>query len=88
MVKIRADLEGFTYVHGEDGSHPLKAGDDVPAWATVGDHLLDTADSADVAPKGNASRDEWAEYATSLGIFVPDDAKRDDVKTLVAAEQA
>jgi len=35
------------------------------------------------APAGNASRAAWAEYAVSLGIEVPEDAKRDDIKALV-----
>lgn len=37
------------------------------------------------APRGNASRDEWAAHARSLSIEVPEDAKRDDIKTLVRA---
>lgn len=35
-------------------------------------------------PNGNASREVWAEYARSLGLEVPEDSKRDDVKSLVA----
>lgn len=40
-------------------------------------------DEQDGAPAGNASRDAWAEYAEGLGIEVPEDAKRDDIKALV-----
>lgn len=41
------------------------------------------------APAGNASRDDWALHAESLGLVVPEDAKRDDIKALVegAGEQ-
>jgi|SRR5690625_1774154 len=36
------------------------------------------------APAGNASRGEWAAYATSLGFEV-DGLKRDEIRDLVAA---
>ena len=39
-------------------------------------------------PKGNASRDEWAAWAEHLGIDVPEDAKRSDIKALVAEHGA
>lgn len=42
----------------------------------------------DGAPAGNASRDAWAEHAVSLGIEVPEDAKRDDIKVLVEQHEA
>ena len=42
-----------------------------------------SSESEEAAPAGNASRDAWAEYAVSLGIEVPEDAKRDDIKALV-----
>jgi hypothetical protein len=37
-----------------------------------------------VEPKGNASTAEWAAYASSLGHEVPDGAKRDEIKALLA----
>lgn len=40
------------------------------------------------APAGNASRGLWAEHAVSLGVEVPEDAKRDDIKALVEAHEA
>lgn len=39
----------------------------------------------DGAPRGNASRDEWAAYAATLGVEVAEDAKRDDIKAAIAA---
>ena len=55
------------------------------------DHLLSTGfaradeQEADGRPRGNASRDEWAAYAAVLGVEVPEDAKRADIKALVEA---
>lgn len=52
----------------------------VPAEEPAGETSQDEQDGA---PAGNASRDAWAEYAEGLGIEVPEDAKRDDIKALV-----
>jgi len=50
---------------------------------------LEVAESAEpVEPKGNASREEWAAWATQIGVEYPDDAKRDDIKALVAEATA
>ncbi|UJP39332.1 hypothetical protein [Cellulomonas palmilytica] len=38
--KIRDDLEGVTFVYVNDLPVALRAGDDVPKGAKVGDHLL------------------------------------------------
>ena len=38
-------------------------------------------------PRGNASREAWAEYATSLGVSIDDDWSRDDIKNLVNEEE-
>jgi len=37
-------------------------------------------------PKSNGSRAAWATYASGLGVEVPEDAKRDDIKALIAAQ--
>lgn len=37
------------------------------------------------APKGNATRDEWAAHADTLGVSYPQDAGRQEIRTLVAA---
>lgn len=42
---------------------------------------------ADEKPRGNASREAWADYAESLGIHVGDDLSRDDIKNLVNEEE-
>jgi hypothetical protein len=38
------------------------------------------------APKGNASRDEWAAYATAQGHDIDDTWSRDDIRDLFAEE--
>lgn len=38
-------------------------------------------------PRGNASRDAWADYARSLGVSIDDDWSRDDIKNLVNEEE-
>lgn len=38
------------------------------------------------APRGNASRDEFAAYATKLGIAFDEDATRDEIRALVSKE--
>jgi|GEM_PF-4676072 len=41
MPRIRADLDGVLYVQHPDSGDavPLTAGDEVPSWARVGEHL-------------------------------------------------
>lgn len=34
-------------------------------------------------PRGNASREAWAEYAKSRGAQITDDLSRDDIKNMV-----
>lgn len=41
----------------------------------------------DEKPRGNASREAWADYAKTLGIHVGDDLSRDDIKNLVNEEE-
>lgn len=38
-------------------------------------------------PRGNASREAWAEYAQAHGVEVTDDLSRDDIKDLVNEEE-
>lgn len=41
--------------------------------------------SAPAAPRGNAAREKWVAHAEALGFEVPEDATREDIKTLVAS---
>lgn len=70
--------------------------DKVPAWAqkaiTNPDVWADGDDdsSEEIAverPRGNASRDTWAEYAHSREVAVTDDMDRDAIKAAVDAAQ-
>ena len=77
MPKLRSRVTGVVVSTSDENASLLG-----PDW------LLVEAHESDGAPKGNASRDEWAAYATGLGIDVPEDAKRDDIKVLVEAHEA
>lgn len=59
-----------------------------PEPATTPQKPADGPESGVSEPKGNASRDEWAAYATHLGLEVSEDAGRDAIKELVAAAAA
>jgi hypothetical protein len=58
-------------------------------WTELEDGQYEAgSDAADGAPKGNASRDEWASYADSQGVTYDDDAKREDIKAAVDAARS
>ncbi|MBN8883404.1 MAG: hypothetical protein J0H73_13950 [Salana multivorans] len=46
------------------------------------------AELAIVEPRGNASRKEWAEYATRLEVEFPEGAKQGEIRALVAAAKS
>jgi len=48
----------------------------------------DESDDEGGRPRGNAGREAWAEYADSLGVEYPEDAKREDIKAAVDAVEA
>ena len=58
------------------------------AAATAGVTPPSDVAAADVpeVPKGNASRDEWAAYATAHGHDIDDEWSRDDIRALFAEE--
>lgn len=65
--RIRDDFEGVVHVPGQLGV-TLKAGDEVPEGVEFGDHLFDEVQSEDGGkPAGNASLEDWQEYARSQG---------------------
>lgn len=45
------------------------------------------APAEDDKPRGNASREAWADYAQAHGFEVTDDQSRDDIKNLVNEEE-
>lgn len=64
-------LTGGTVVQNPQTLEPvfLAAGSDLPEWAEglVGDHLLDQPAKQDGQPAGNASLEDWQEFARSEG---------------------
>ena len=69
----------------------LSAGEEVPSWAEVGEHLLEpTAETVGdvVPPKGGAGsgRDAWAAYAEVHDVEVGNEATREDI--IAALESA
>ena len=53
---IRPDLDGSVFVHGDQGSVPLVAGDVVPAGVELGEHVLEPlpTDDGEGDPDGDA----------------------------------
>lgn len=86
-----------TYVHavGENGeSQVFGPGDVVPGWARkaiTNPKVWDGEDDEPAVstpvvlerPAGNASREDWAAYATQEGVELDPDMKRDDIKAAV-----
>jgi len=62
-----------------------KAGRFTSGWTALADGEFEPAASDGGAPKGNASRQEWADYADSLGVEYSEDAKREDIKAAIDA---
>lgn len=46
------------------------------------DTALAVAPSTPPTPAGNASRQDWADYAGALGVDVPEDMTRDEIRNL------
>lgn len=89
------DLERFDRLNGPEPEVEDQSGEPEPEVDGDPQDDGETGESDDgpgsepdgKAPRGNASREAWAVYATTLGIAVPDDAKQGDIKALVAAAQ-
>lgn len=102
MTLIRRDLDGVVYVDVAGSRVILRAGDEVPAGVTVGDHLVDStpqpkANQAEPLRAGepdrsgrDATRAAWFVYATEeLGIEgIDDKTGRDKIIALVDAHAA
>lgn len=78
---------GWTKGAGDGADHFGGLGETTLRTTTVDG--TPTADAVDEnRPKGNASRDDWAAYADSLGVSYADDAKRDDIVAAVDSRTA
>ena len=64
------------------------ADDKVERMLAAGGYRLPEDTPTDGVPRGNASTEEWAAYATGLGVEVPEGAKRDDIRMLVEAHRS
>lgn len=58
------------------------------AQSDEGDTSDEGGDGTLEEPAGNASRDEWAAYAESIGVEFDDDAGRNDIRDAVEAAQS
>lgn len=100
MPELRYAVHGVKDEQGVE--HSFKPGDEIPEWAQrvitnpncwVNGELPtftqpDSPDSAAPPRAGKGSgRDEWAAYAASLGLELPDDAGRDEIIAAVDAAE-
>lgn len=79
MIELTNRSGGRLLVHDEEQAK---------AWEGYGFRRQPSRVPAGDAPKGNASREEWARYAESLGVEFDEDAKRDEIKAAVEAARA
>lgn len=93
MARIDKAFEGVVYTRVGGLVHALRAGDEVPAGANIGEHLLgagtatETVEEYDDAvvvdyPGDNATREELNAYAEYIGLNPNDYNNKSD---LVAA---
>jgi hypothetical protein len=52
------------------------------AQAAAADEVVPVPEAEPEAPRGNATRDEWAAFAASQGVAVTDDQGRDEIRDL------
>lgn len=83
VVEVAEDLVEEFLAQGHAGPFDTEsAARDADASAPEPDDAPDSDVPAE--PKGNGSTEEWKAYADALGVTYPPEAKRDDVKALVA----
>jgi len=56
----------------------------IEAALTDDDNAVDDAGAPALVPRGNASREAWATYATSCGVEVDADWPRDEIRDAVS----
>ena len=84
LDKLKADLDQALAAQAAEAERAAAA---EAKNAELEAKLAETETPKSEEPAGNASTDEWREYATGLGIDVPEGAGREDIKALVAAKQ-
>lgn len=82
-VTVKVEVESPESVEQvwEPGDSPVLPS--VPADPSIEQVALDVAPAEPTEPRGNASREDWATWATFLEVEYPEDAKRDDIKALI-----
>lgn len=65
------------------GVQGIQEGVTYPAPDESAPEAQEKAPTADEKPRGNASREAWADYAKSRGVQITDDLSRDDIKNMV-----
>lgn len=65
----------------------FRAGDAIPEWATVGEHLI-ASSAPNPPPKAGrgSSTEAWFEYAQTMGAAVPDDARASEIRDILDAQ--
>lgn len=86
VQKIRDDLEGVTFVYVNGQAVSLRAGDRIPAGATVGEHL--TASGKPVGGGTDASTASASDDDAASGdAKATDDSKAADADKATAAKK-
>ncbi|MCR6706556.1 MAG: hypothetical protein NVV66_18335 [Cellulomonas sp.] len=78
--KIRDDLEGVTFVYVDDQPIELRAGDEVPKGAKVGDHLLTPKAAKDTGgtPASKPATEQTTPAGEPSGEKTPDSGSEPD----------
>jgi hypothetical protein len=81
-------------IHGVEGVRPVRPGEvavedpDVQEVAETAHTEAVIDDTDPTRPAGNASREEWEAFATSVGVEVEEGMSRNDIRDAVKAHEA
>jgi hypothetical protein len=84
--QTEAELERTRKVVAAAMAEQIATNDAAASVTPEADAPEDSEAAATEAPRGNASRDEWAAYATARGHDIDDEWSRDDIRDLFAEE--
>lgn len=83
-VTVGAPDEVTTDTEESDAGAPASA-DQAEEDGKTEEEVSDESTSPVTRPYGNATKNEWADYATSLGVKIPDGATKNEIIALVDA---
>lgn len=87
MPTVNTPVSGFDgVIVGVDFRDGVGATDDPAALAYFRRKGYTVDDGTAGAPRGNASRGEWADYASGLGVEVTDEMSRNDIRAAVGGD--